>query len=145
MGLMYTFFHHEGTQVTQHRACCQVVDEKGKQRGSVKTCVCTAYAGEMRYAETWDYKVSASSFLQFDIAMGCSGTLSTLYAVQVQYSVDMGSSWYPVMEPCTMPGRRDCSGYHLSNELVSTAYANWTRISVYLPPGAMYGYLLSLK
>jgi len=95
------------------------------------------YVGDIRYAETWDFDVTASSFLQFDIAMGCSGTLSALYAVQVQYSVDMGLSWFPVIEPCPVQGRRDCSGYHLSNELVSTAYANWTRISVYLPPGAV--------
>jgi len=98
---------------------------------------CSVYVGEMRYAETWDYKVSPSSFLQFDIAMGCSGTLSTIYAVRVHYSVDMGLSWFPVIEPCSAQGRRDCSGYHLSNDLVSEAYANWTRISVYLPPGAM--------
>ena len=81
--------------------------------------------------------MTASSFLQFDIAMGCSGTLATLYAVQVQYSVDMGLSWFPVIEPCSSQGRRECSGHHLSNELMSTAYTNWTRISVYLPAGAM--------
>jgi len=91
----------------------------------------------MRYAETWDFKVSISSFLQFDIAMSCSGTLSTLFAVQLQYSVDMGLSWFPVIEACSSQGRRDCSGYHLSNDLLSAAYANWTRISVYLPPGAV--------
>jgi len=91
----------------------------------------------MRYAETWEFSVSASSFLQFDIAMGCSGTLSTQYAVRVQYSVDMGLGWLPVVEPCTADARRDCSGYHLSNDLVSTAYANWTRVSVYLPLGAV--------
>ena len=93
--------------------------------------------GDTRYAETWDFKVTTSSFLQFDIAMACSGTLSTPYTVLLQYSVDIGLSWFPVVEPCSARRRRDCSGYHLSNELVSTAYANWTRISIYLPPGAV--------
>ena len=41
--------------------------------------------GEMRYAETWDFDVTPATFLQFDIAMGCSGTYSTLYRYQVVF------------------------------------------------------------
>ena len=90
----------------------------------------------MRYAETWDYRVTESTFLQFDIAMSCSGTYSTLYNIMVQYSIDMGRSWYPVTEPC-LPALHDCSGYHLSNDFNSEAYSNWTRVTLYLPPGAV--------
>jgi len=93
--------------------------------------------GKTRYAETWDFAVSASTFLQFDIAMGCSGTLSSQYAVQLQYSVDMGLSWSAVVEPCSIVDRRECSGYGLRSDLLSAAYTNWTRVSVYLPPGAV--------
>lgn len=90
----------------------------------------------MRYAETWDYQVNPSTFLQFDIAMGCSGTYSTLYNVMLQYSVDMGHHWYPVQEEC-LPPKLDCSGYHLSSDFISEAHANWTRVTLYLPPGAV--------
>ena len=93
--------------------------------------------GDERYAETWDYKVRPSSFLQFDIAMGCSGTLSTRYSIQLQYSVDMGRTWRSVVEPCGPRARRDCTGYHLSNDFLSEAYANWTRVTLYLPPGSV--------
>ena len=43
-----------------------------------KICI-LIITGEMRYAETWDFDVTPATFLQFDIAMGCSGTYSTLY------------------------------------------------------------------
>ena len=94
------------------------------------------FAGHMRYAETWDYHVTTSTFLQFDIAMGCSGTYSTLYSVLLEYSVDMGNTWYPVAEEC-LPPKLDCNGYHLSSSFVSEAHTNWTRLTLYLPPGAV--------
>ena len=90
----------------------------------------------MRYAETWDFEVTESTFLQFDIAMGCSGTFSSLYSVQLQYSVDRGRNWLPVQETC-LPPAMDCSGYHLSSSFDSQAHSNWTRVTMYLPPGAM--------
>jgi len=90
----------------------------------------------MRYAETWDFRVTPSTFLQFDIAMGCSGTYSALYSVQLQYSVDMGHSWHMVADDC-LPPQLDCSGYHLSSSFLSDAYANWTRVTRYLPPTAV--------
>jgi len=90
----------------------------------------------MRFAETWDYIVTSSTFLQFDIAMGCSGTYSTLYTIQLQYSIDMGRSWHPVIESCS-PSVKDCSGYHLGNDFTSETFTNWTRVTLYLPPGAV--------
>ena len=94
----------------------------------------------MRYAETWDYEVTPSTFLQFDIAMGCSGTYSTLYGVMLEYSTTRGRHWSPVAEEC-LPPQTDCAGYHLSSMYMSDAHANWTRVTVYLPPGAMYEHI----
>ena len=90
----------------------------------------------MRYAETWDFEVTELTFLQFDIAMGCSGTFSTVYSVQLQYSVDRGRTWQPVQAPC-LPPALDCSGYHQSSTFLSQAHSNWTRVTVHLPPGAV--------
>ena len=93
--------------------------------------------GGMRYAETWDYQVTSSTFLQFDLAMGCSGTFSTLYHVMLEFSVNMGESWRPVLSAC-LPPARDCAGYHDSSSYLSQSHANWTRVSLYLPRAAVY-------
>ncbi|XP_021361182.1 reelin-like [Mizuhopecten yessoensis] len=94
----------------------------------------------LRFAVTHDFHVTPSMFLQFDIAMACDslyGTIyGTLYSVELEYSVDMGQTWRPVVEECTPPNF-ECSGYHLSSEYVSDQHRNWTRVSVYLPPGAV--------
>lgn len=92
--------------------------------------------GRMRYAETWDFEVTVSSFLQFDIAMGCSGTFSTLYSVQLEYSVDRGKTWEPVQEEC-LPPAMDCNGYHINSRFDSQSHANWTRVIMYLPSKAV--------
>ncbi|KAK3103287.1 hypothetical protein FSP39_018199 [Pinctada imbricata] len=91
---------------------------------------------DLRFAETQDFHISPSSFLQFDIAMACDSLYSTLYGVMLEYSVDMGQTWHPVVDQCTPPDFQ-CSGYHLSSEYMSEQHKNWTRITVYLPPGAV--------
>ncbi|ESO91434.1 hypothetical protein LOTGIDRAFT_228850 [Lottia gigantea] len=90
----------------------------------------------LRYAETWDYHVTPSTFLQFEIAMGCGSLYGTLYSVMLEYSVNMGKTWHPVVSEC-MPPNFECSGYHLSSEYSSDQHTNWTRVTVYLPPGAV--------
>lgn len=94
----------------------------------------------LRFAVTHDFQVTPSMFLQFDIAMACDSLYGTiygsLYSVKLEYSVDMGQTWRPVVEECTPPNF-ECSGYHLSSEYVSDQHRNWTRVSVYLPPGAV--------
>ncbi|XP_050414411.2 reelin isoform X2 [Patella vulgata] len=90
----------------------------------------------LRYAETWDYHVTPSTFLQFEIAMGCGSLYGTLYSVMLEYSVNMGKTWHPVISEC-MPPNFECSGYHLSSEYSSDQHMNWTRVTVYLPPGAV--------
>ena len=92
--------------------------------------------GDTRMAETWDYLVTPSTFLQFDIAMGCSGAYGTLYDVMLEYSRDMGRTWFPVLEDC-YPPRTDCHGYHQGSQLHSAQHGNWTRVTLYLPKGAV--------
>lgn len=90
----------------------------------------------MRYAETWDYHITPSTFLQFDIAMGCGSLHSTLFSVQLEYSINMGKSWHPVVSECKPPNFQ-CTGYHFSSSYLSDQHSNWTRITVYLPSGAV--------
>ena len=89
-----------------------------------------------RYAETWDYHVTPSTFLQFDIAMNCDSLYGTLYGVNLEYSTDMGKHWQPVVAKCAPPNF-ECSGYHLSSDYMSDQHKNWTRVSVYLPQSAV--------
>jgi hypothetical protein len=92
---------------------------------------------EKRFAETWDYHIKPSTFLQFDIAMGCDSLSSSLYGVLLEYSTDMGKNWNPVVQECTPP-KFECTGYHLQSDFMSDQHRNWTRISAYLPNGAVY-------
>lgn len=84
-----------------------------------------------------DFRVTPSSFLQFDIAMACDSLYGTLYGVMLEYSVDMGQNWHPVVHHCAPPDFQ-CSGYHLSSEYMSDQHKNWTRVTLYMPPGAVY-------
>ncbi|XP_045165547.2 reelin-like [Mercenaria mercenaria] len=92
--------------------------------------------GGKRFAETWDYHVTPSTFLQFDIAMGCDSLYNTLYGVMLEYSTDMGKHWSPVVQECAPPNF-ECSGYHLKSDYMSDQHRNWTRISAYLPGSAV--------
>ena len=94
------------------------------------------YFLENRYAETWDYHIRPSTFLQFDIAMGCDSLYGTLYGVNLEYSTDMGTSWQSVVSKCAPPDF-ECSGYHPGSDYMSPQHKNWTRISVYLPESAV--------
>ena len=91
----------------------------------------------MRYAETWDYHITPSTFLQFDIAMGCGSLHGTLFSVMLEFSVNMGKTWHPVMSECQPPNFQ-CTGYHFRSSYLSDQHSNWTRITVYLPPGAVW-------
>ncbi|KAG5845891.1 hypothetical protein ANANG_G00143990 [Anguilla anguilla] len=46
-----------------------------------------------RYAESWDFEVSGSSFLQFDLSMGCSKAVSPAHGVHLEFSTDCGRRW----------------------------------------------------
>jgi hypothetical protein len=88
--------------------------------------------GKPRYAETWDFHVSASTFLQFEMSMGCSKPFSEAHSVQLQYSLNNGRDWHLVTAEC-VPPTIGCLHYTESSIYTSERFQNWKRITVYLP------------
>jgi len=86
-----------------------------------------------RYAETWDFHVSASTFLQFELSMGCSKPYSNSHSIHLQYSLNNGRDWHLVTEEC-VPPTIGCQHYTESSIYTSERFQNWKRITVYLPP-----------
>ncbi|KAK3762808.1 hypothetical protein RRG08_040503 [Elysia crispata] len=109
-----------------HRATC----------GSTDAALEFSHMNGYHIAETWDYKVTPSTFLQFDLAMNCGSLTSDLYDVLLEYSVDHGQTWLPVISECAPPNF-ECAGYHLSSTYALPYYGNWTRVTVVLPEGAV--------
>lgn len=110
---------------------------KGCERRSVtvntdRTTVC---AEKPRYAESWDFEVSGSSFLQFELSMGCSKSTSFSHGVRLEYSTDCGHHWSLITPECVPPAI-GCAGYTQSSVYTSTQYKHWRRITVYLPSAA---------
>ena len=94
------------------------------------------FVGKPRYAETWDFHVSASTFLQFEMSMGCSKPFSDSHNVQLQYSLNNGRDWHLVTEEC-VPPTIGCLHYTESSIYTSERFQNWKRITVYLPLSTM--------
>lgn len=90
-----------------------------------------------RYAESWDFEVSGSSFLQFDLSMGCSKAASPAHGVRLEFSTDCGRRWTLVTPECVPPAI-GCSGYSQRSVYSSPQYLQWRRVTVYLPSAAMY-------
>nr|3A7Q_A Chain A, Reelin [Mus musculus] len=84
-----------------------------------------------RYVVTTDIAVNEDSFLQIDFAASCSVT-DSCYAIELEYSVDLGLSWHPLVRDC-LPTNVECSRYHLQRILVSDTFNKWTRITLPLP------------
>lgn len=95
------------------------------------------FAEKPRYAETWDFEVSGSSFLQFELSMGCSKSTSFSHGVRLEYSTDCGQHWFLITPECVPPAI-GCAGYTQSSVYTSTQYKHWRRITVYLPSAAKY-------
>ncbi|XP_059179610.1 reelin-like [Physella acuta] len=91
---------------------------------------------DRQLAETWDYQVTPSTFLQFDLAMDCGSLSGDLYNIKLDYSTDHGQTWTPVVNEC-LPPNFECSGYHLSSVYPSNQFSNWTRVTVALPEKAI--------
>ncbi|KAE8616335.1 hypothetical protein XENTR_v10008776 [Xenopus tropicalis] len=85
-----------------------------------------------RYVVTTDIVVNEDSFLQIDFAASCSVT-DSCYAIELEYSVDLGLSWNPVLKDC-LPTNVECSNYQLQRALVSDTFNKWTRFTLPLPP-----------
>lgn len=97
--------------------------------------LCLPTAEKPRYAESWDFEVSGSSFLQFELSMGCSKSTSFSHGVRLEYSTDCGHHWALITPECVPPAI-GCAGYTQSSVYTSTQYKHWRRITVYLPSAA---------
>uniref|UniRef100_A0AAR2ITR7 Reelin n=1 Tax=Pygocentrus nattereri TaxID=42514 RepID=A0AAR2ITR7_PYGNA len=88
-----------------------------------------------RYAESWDFEVSGSSFLQFDLSMGCSKAVSPAHGVHLEFSTDCGRHW-TLLTPECVPPAIGCAEYTQSSIYSAPQYSRWRRITVYLPSAA---------
>ncbi|MCI4379303.1 hypothetical protein PGIGA_G00226440 [Pangasianodon gigas] len=84
-----------------------------------------------RYAVTTDISVAQDALIQFDFSASCSVT-SSCYSVELDYSLDLGLTWQPLLRDC-LPTSPDCSSYTLQRMLVSDTYNKWGRITLPIP------------
>ncbi|XP_071961497.1 reelin-like [Antedon mediterranea] len=91
-----------------------------------------------RYAETWDFEVKESTFLQFDLLMGCNEqlTLPNDNDVRLEFSVNMGRTWSLVTQEC-LPPDMGCGQYKSASVYTAQLYKNWKRVTIELPKTAL--------
>ncbi|XP_041459310.1 reelin-like [Lytechinus variegatus] len=105
--------------------------------GAQQALVFDSSLGVPRYTETWDFHVTMTAFLQFELTMGCGGSPSSpSYAVMLEYSLDMGQTWHLVSEACSPPDM-GCGRYGMGSVYLSQMHLDWTRVTVYLPEAAI--------
>lgn len=97
---------------------------------------CSLSLERPRYAESWDFEVSGSSFLQFDLSMGCSKAASPAHGVHLEFSTDCGRHWTLITPECVPPAI-GCSGYTQRSVFSAPQFLQWRRVTVYLPSAAM--------
>lgn len=56
-------------------------------------------------------------------------------AVELEYSLDLGLSWQPLVREC-LPTSPDCSSYTLQRLLLSDTYNKWGRVTLPISPHA---------
>ncbi|KAI4895212.1 hypothetical protein NFI96_018500 [Prochilodus magdalenae] len=95
-----------------------------------------------RYAESWDFEVSGSSFLQFDLSMGCSKAVNPVHAVHLEFSTDCGRHW-TLLTPECVPPAIGCAEYTQGSIYSAPQYSRWRRVTVYLPSAAKYAKYIS--
>ncbi|XP_072551813.1 reelin-like isoform X2 [Salminus brasiliensis] len=88
-----------------------------------------------RYAESWDFEVSGSSFLQFDLSMGCSKAVNPAHGVHLEFSTDCGRHWTLLTSECVPPAI-GCAEYTQSSIYSVPQFSRWRRVTVYLPSAA---------
>ncbi|XP_062860161.1 reelin [Trichomycterus rosablanca] len=92
--------------------------------------------GDTRYAESWDFEISDSSFLQFDLNMGCSKAVNSAQGVHLEFSTDCGHQWMLLTPECVPPAI-GCAGYTQSSTYSTPKYSQWRRVTVYLPSASI--------
>jgi reelin len=113
-------------------AIISIIEENTAVNPLFLVLLSASLVGKPRYAETWDFHVSASSFLQFEMNMGCSKPFSGAHGIQLQYSLNNGKDWQLVTEEC-VPPTIGCVHYTESSTYTSERFQNWRRVTVYLP------------
>lgn len=58
--------------------------------------------------------------------------LSFSLAVELEYSLDLGLTWQPLVRDC-LPTSPDCSSYTLQRLLVSDTFNKWGRLTLPIP------------
>ncbi|XP_076339324.1 reelin-like [Tachypleus tridentatus] len=86
---------------------------------------------DKRFAITTDLLVTESSYIQFELAMGCKETTSC-YEVALEYSTDMGKNWALVLKPC-LPSSGNCPDYYEGSVFTADFYYALERITILLP------------
>lgn len=61
-----------------------------------------------------------------------STVLSFSAAVELEYSLDLGLTWQPLVRDC-LPTSPDCSSYTLQRLLVADTYNKWGRVTLPIP------------
>lgn len=111
--------------------------QKLSRKARYSNCPVYLLTEGLRYAETWDFEVSASSFLQFDLSTGCSKTVTPSNGVHLEFSTDFGHQWTLVTSECVPPAI-GCARYTQSSIYSTPQYSQWRRVTVYLPSVAKY-------
>ncbi|KAH3803341.1 hypothetical protein DPMN_131599 [Dreissena polymorpha] len=86
-----------------------------------------------RFAVTADVVVTEGSFLQVNIALGCTA-LKTCFNVSLLYSHDHGVTWQPVLGSCLL-SHMDCETHMFPRDgvFLSDVNTGWTRYNIPLP------------
>lgn len=92
--------------------------------------------GDARFAETWDFDVTPTSFLQFDLNLGCIDAHSSPYSVRLEFSTDLGVSWSLLEEPCS-PAITDCGNFRQGSVFHSEQFKYWKRVTIPIPATAV--------
>ncbi|ESN98795.1 hypothetical protein HELRODRAFT_162255 [Helobdella robusta] len=95
---------------------------------------------ERRYIETWDFPVSKMTFIQFELVMLCGDFHSTIFNISLDFSVDQGRTWYPVVPSCYATDVYHCTAQQLDGTFNSAMYKNWKRVTIPVPTQAVLDY-----
>ncbi len=100
--------------------------------------------GQSRYVVTSSMLIGPSYILQFDLVIGCSYHFlpSLDHQVSLEFSTDHGMTWDLVKRGCWPP--RMCEEYHQASVYDVSQFAEWTRVTIILPPNTWYSRLLQI-
>ncbi|TRY95474.1 hypothetical protein DNTS_000445 [Danionella cerebrum] len=89
-----------------------------------------------RMAETWDFEVAGSTFLQFDVSFGCGRAVSTAHGVHLEFSTDLGRRWTLVTPECVPPAL-GCHTHTQRSVYSAPQFLHWKRVTINLPSSAI--------